>query len=228
MEKKQGERFQSLKANKILYLSVIGVLCLSAIIIGITAALSRPNTTEVPTGDGILTAPTTERPTEAPTDSLESSAKTLEAPLSGSVCKVHDLSTPVYSITMADWRVHTGIDVMAALGTDVTAAADGTIKEVYKDPLMGTCVSISHGGDLTTVYKNLGETLPAGVVAGATIKKGETVGVIGETALIEIAEEPHLHFEVHVGANAVDPLEYISEESQSAAFVFDEDTDYEL
>ena len=128
---------------------------------------------------------------------------------------------------MGDWRVHSGLDIAASLGSEVRAAADGTIEKVWQDPLMGTCISITHAGELTTVYQNLHETVATGIVPGATVKMGDTIGAIGETALIECAEEPHLHFEVLLKNEKVDPLDYISKESQAASLTFDEDQLYE-
>ncbi len=226
-EKSKNSRLGTLKANRILYLVIIGVLCLSAIIIGITAAMNRPkdSTTRPPvTGN---TDTETETETDTQPDLPQNAVPELVAPVSGTVCKMHDLDMPVYSMTMEDWRVHSGIDITAAMGSDVKVVADGTVDSVWEDPLMGVCVSVKHGGDVTSVYKNLGETLPAGIVKGASVKQNDVIGVIGETALIEIAEEPHLHFEVLVGAEAMDPLDYISEESQNASFVFNQADDYE-
>ena len=230
MDKKPNERAASLQANRILYLVIIGVLCLAAIIVGITAALRRPSGTALPS-----VSPSngeTEKPSESMSEepsAPESSATppSLTSPVAGNVNKKHDLSVLVQSITMGDWRVHSGLDIAASLGSEVRAAADGTIEKVWQDPLMGTCISITHAGELTTVYQNLHETVATGIVPGATVKMGDTIGAIGETALIECAEEPHLHFEVLLKNEKVDPLDYISKESQAASLTFDEDQLYE-
>ena len=79
--------------------------------------------------------------------------------------------------------------------------------------MMGYCIAVVHGGDACTVYKNLGETLPEGIAEGVEVKLGQTIGYVGESAMVEIAEEPHLHFEMTVGGIAVDPLEYFEEEA---------------
>ena len=228
MDKKPNERAASLQANRILYLVIIGVLCLAAIIVGITAALRRPSGTTLPSVSS--TDDPTEQPSEENTDNAPTTSATppeLESPVAGNVNKKHDLSVLVQSITMGDWRVHSGIDIAAALGSNVRAAADGTVEKIWEDPLMGTCISITHSGELTTVYQNLHETVATGIVPGATVKAGDTIGAIGETALIECAEEPHLHFEVLLKNEKVDPLDYISKESQAASLTFDEDNLYE-
>ena len=89
--------------------------------------------------------------------------------------------------------------------------------------MMGTCVSIDHGNDVVTIYKNLDEALPETIAAGKTVKAGDAIGVVGESALEELAEEPHLHFEMMVSGEPVDPLSYLAEESVSASLTFDEE-----
>jgi len=77
--------------------------------------------------------------------------------------------------------------------------------------MMGWCVAVAHAGDCLTVYKNLAPELAAGIEANAAVQKGQLIGHVGETALHEIAEEPHLHMEMTVKGLQVDPLEYFSE-----------------
>ena len=57
-------------------------------------------------------------------------------------------------------------------------------------------------------------------------ESGQLLGAVGDTALSEVAEEPHLHFEMEIDDVSVNPLDYISKESQEASFTFD-DTVYE-
>lgn len=219
------KKMSSLQANRILYLSVIGVLCLAAIIIGIAAALSGGESTPtvvIPETEGESQS---EQETEAPP--VANTPPALIAPVAGNVYAEHDLSVLVFSNTMGDWRVHAGIDIACAIGTDVLASADGVIDSVWEDPLMGTCVSITHTGDLKTVYKNLAVTLPSGIVEGASVKQGDVIGAVGESALIECADEAHLHMEVSLGDELVDPLDYIAEASKNASLTFGEDTMYE-
>ena len=55
---------------------------------------------------------------------------------------------------------------------------------------------------------------------GDTVKSGEVLGAVGESALIEIAEEPHLHFALSVAGKSVNPLDYIS--AATMTIVYDE------
>lgn len=132
-------------------------------------------------------------------------------PVNGILSKKHDTSTQVYSATMNDYRVHCGIDIVTSDKASVYASADGTVSKIWEDPLMGYCLSIEHSGDSVSIYKNLSEEVASGIEEGAKIAEGQLLGTVGGTAMIEIAEEPHLHFEMTVSGKAVDPLEYFDE-----------------
>ena len=72
-----------------------------------------------------------------------------------------------------------------------------------------------------TIYRNLSATLPEGIREGATVIAGQVIGAVGDTAMIESADEPHLHCEMTVKGESVDPLDYISEESRNASLTVD-------
>lgn len=131
------------------------------------------------------------------------------SPVEGYVFKQHSTETLVYSLTLGDYRVHKGIDISASAGSEVKACLDGKIENVYYDPMMGYSVSILHGDGMISYYKNLGEELPETVVEGREVKSGEVIGYIGESAMIEFSDEPHLHFELEIDGKAADPLEYL-------------------
>ncbi|MBQ9976755.1 MAG: M23 family metallopeptidase [Clostridia bacterium] len=116
----------------------------------------------------------------------------------------------MYSETMNDYRTHNGIDVSAAEGTAVVSVADGYIKYVGIDPLWGRTISVDHGNGIVTVYKNLSETLPEGIEAGAFVEEGGVLGAVSTGALVEIGENSHLHFEVMSDGVYVDPIEVLS------------------
>ena len=129
-------------------------------------------------------------------------------------------------MTMEDYRIHCGIDIGANAGTEVLAAADGEITDgeitdVYYDPMMGQTVEITHEGGFLTVYRNLGTKMPASVSKGVCVSAGYTIGYVGDTALIEISESPHLHFEMKKDGESINPLSHFElPEAQ-------EGTDYE-
>lgn len=133
---------------------------------------------------------------------------TMQLPVSGKLMKGHDATLQVYSNTMGDYRVHLGLDISTPENGAVCAAADGKVSKVWTDPLMGQCVAVDHGNELLTVYKNLSAELSDGIAEGKTVKAGQQLGNVGDSAMLEMAEEPHLHFEVTVKGIQVDPLEY--------------------
>lgn len=216
------------KLSRILYILIIAVLCITAIAIGITAATNRGSKTPIATQPPLTTAaPATSAPpiTQAPVTAAPNTLPTFRSPAVGTVAKGHEISVPVFSLTTNDWRTHTGIDIACAMGDAVYAAAAGTVTSVVSDPMMGTSVTISHSGDGVTIYRNLAVELAEGIREGSKVIAGQVIGTVGDTAMIEGADEPHLHFEMCVGGESVDPLDYISEESKKASLSVD--TSYE-
>ena len=128
-------------------------------------------------------------------------------PLEGAVAAAFSQDTLVWSETMEDWRTHEGIDIAAMDGDLVCVTQDGTVTAVYEDDYLGSVVVVSHEGDISTLYANLSET--PSVAVGQKVSAGDVIGQIGGTALLETAEEPHLHFEVFREGKSVDPLSYL-------------------
>lgn len=124
-------------------------------------------------------------------------------PCEGKIQKGHSVTKLVFSETMQDYRTHSGIDISADVGTKVVAYSNGKIISVSDDPLMGKTITISHEGGLKSVYKNLSNTLPDGIKAGTEVKAGTVIGAVGETARIEAADAPHLHFELFLDDKAI-------------------------
>lgn len=150
---------------------------------------------------------TDEQPTVKPEKDWMS--EKLAMPVNGTVIKEHDLQSAVYSATMNDYRVHCGVDIETELGAEVISVADGVIKEVGNDPFMGTTVTIDHGDGLISVYKNLSPELASDIAVGKEIAEGSVIGNVGESAIIEIADEPHLHFELTLNSESIDPSELL-------------------
>jgi murein DD-endopeptidase MepM/ murein hydrolase activator NlpD len=176
----------------------------------------RPSTTTDPQG---TTAPGTTAPETEATD-VVSKIPEFALPVTGNLIKSHDDSVQVWSSTMSDYRVHLGLDIATAEAAPVYAAAKGTISKVWEDTLMGYCIAIEHGGDSMTIYKNLQKDLPTGIAEGVSVTKGQLIAVVGNSAMIEVAEDPHLHFEITVAGLQVDPLEYFNS-TQKASLAVD-------
>ena len=132
------------------------------------------------------------------------------SPIAGMTSKDFEIDIPVYSLTMNDYRAHTGVDIAASLGSEVVAASSGVVCRVWSDPMMGQSVTIDHGDEIYTTYMNLSPEIAEGITVGAKVTMGQTIGSVGDTSLTEIAEEPHLHFEIKVDGQYADPLDYIA------------------
>lgn len=209
------EKFtENLKANRALYITAISILLTMILIVAAVAAANRnkqtiPNNTTTTTTTTTTKRPTTNLP-DGPSSDAGSKLPTFALPVSGKLSAVHDSELQVFSPTMNDYRVHLGIDILANENAPVYAAADGTVMQIWEDVRMGNCIAIKHAGDSVSIYKNVSAELPDGIIEGATVKCGQQVATVGSTAMVEVAEEPHLHFEMTVGGLSVDPLEYFS------------------
>lgn len=130
-------------------------------------------------------------------------------PVDNFVIKGYSADLPVFSYTMNDYRIHSGIDIACSEGTPVLAAADGQVCEVFYDPMMGVTVGIQHAGGAVTRCRGLSEDTMNLVKTGEEVKRGQVIGASGETALIESAEEAHVHFELTINGEHADPGEYM-------------------
>lgn len=141
-------------------------------------------------------------------DTVETAAElTFVKPLEGEVSYGYSPDELIFNPTMSDWRVHTGIDFLADEGAEVCAVADGTVKEIYTDDLMGTTMVIDHGNGIVSIYSNLAEE--TAVMSGETVKAGDVIGTVGNTAIGESKQESHLHFSMKKDDEYCDPFEYI-------------------
>ncbi|MEW9081138.1 peptidoglycan DD-metalloendopeptidase family protein [Caldanaerobacter subterraneus] len=129
-------------------------------------------------------------------------------PLEGKVVMEFAKDKLVYSKTLNEWTTHKGIDIAGKLGEPVVAASDGIVSKVYKDPKLGNTVVIKNG-IWEMVYASLGDNIK--VKEGDKITKGQQIGEVGDTAKFEIAEGPHLHFELRENEVPIDPTPYFGE-----------------
>ncbi len=128
-------------------------------------------------------------------------------PVNGDILTVFSTTTPVFSKTMEDWRIHTGVDIKGAVGDSVKACASGTVEDIYTDELKGVTVVISHTDGIKSLYCGLDKAV--NVEIGQKIKSGKVIGKIGTTNELEALEEPHLHFEMVKNGVQLDPLNII-------------------
>lgn len=187
----------------------------------------KPNKTEdtyIPDSTETDGGQTTVSSTEGPSLDVSVPAKiNITEPIKkGYLLKRFDIDMPVYSLTMNDYRVHTGIDILADPGEAVMSIAEGTVQNIYEDPMMGKCISIKHGDGLTSYYMGLSDEVCEGIEEGAPVYCGQNISSVGDSTLIELAEEPHLHFELKKNGKYVDPMAYFSYQTTSSEGVVDE------
>ncbi len=103
---------------------------------------------------------------------------------------------------------HDGIDISAKKGTPIFAAADGVIKLARYNGGYGNCVYIDHVYGYETRYGHMNKIL---VRNGQKVKRGDKIGLVGKTGL---AEGPHLHYEVRLNGNVLDPRQYYFHERE--------------
>ena len=219
--------------TKIIYAAVIAILCITAIVIGIVSASSKSKdnagTNQPPVSDGTGDGNGSGNGGndggnsgngETPDGGNAEPEKKLAfvAPMVGSVAKGHSLTAPVFSLTLGEWRVHTGLDISCEAGASVYASEEGEISGIYNDPMLGYTVEITHSDAVKTRYSNLDGSSLGELKVGDKVASGDKIGQVGDSAISELADEPHLHFEMLVDGVKVNPLDFITEESKRASF----------
>lgn len=146
--------------------------------------------------------------TEVKENVTEQKKLKLIKPVGGVISKKFADNELLYSKTMDDWRLHLGVDIAVPIGSKVVACEEGTIEEVLDDEKYGTTVVIRHNERLVSRYSNLATT--NSVIVGQPISKGEQIGVVGDSAMYEVLDEPHLHFSMSDNGVYVNPAKYIN------------------
>lgn len=132
---------------------------------------------------------------------------TFAKPVEGNIIKEFASENLIYSETLKEWVTHNGIDIKAEKACIVKASSEGTVKSIKNDPRYGITIVIEHTNGYASVYSNL---LTAEFVKeGEKVKQGQTIGTVGNTSTFEIADEPHLHFEILKDNKYLNPSEYI-------------------
>lgn len=99
-------------------------------------------------------------------------------------------------------RMHKGLDFAAGRGTPIYAAGNGTVEQASRNGGYGNYVKIRHNSTYSTGYAHL-NGYARGIRSGARVKQGQVIGYVGSTGL---ATGPHLHYEVYMNGNQVNPL----------------------
>lgn len=128
-------------------------------------------------------------------------------PIEGEILREFAMEELIYSETLDEWTVHQGIDIKADRTTVVKSAEEGTVVAIKNDPRYGLTVIIEHKDGYKTVYSNL--LTAEFVTEDEKVEKGQSIGTVGNSAVFEIADEPHLHFEMIKNGEYVDPKIYL-------------------
>ena len=102
-------------------------------------------------------------------------------------------------------KPHTGVDIGAWYGTEIYAAASGTVSlavENYSSVGYGTYVAIYHPNGTTTLYAHMSSLA---VYVGQQVTQGQVIGYVGSTGA---SNGPHIHFEIRCNGTCVDPMLY--------------------
>ncbi len=106
---------------------------------------------------------------------------------------------PIYKTA----RMHSGMDFTANVGTDVYVTADGTVEALERNAWgYGQCIVVNHGYGYKTRYAHLSKF---NVSVGQKVKRGAIIGYVGSTGK---STGPHLHYEVEVNGEKVNPINY--------------------
>lgn len=131
--------------------------------------------------------------------------KQLIALASGFGLRIH----PVYKVK----KMHNGIDFAASIGTPIYATADGTIaKAEVRFSGYGKMIEIDHGFGYRTRYAHMHDFA---VKRGQQVKRGDLIGYVGNTGL---STAPHLHYEVFINDQRVDPVHYFFNDLTAAEY----------
>jgi murein DD-endopeptidase MepM/ murein hydrolase activator NlpD len=98
-------------------------------------------------------------------------------------------------------RMHEGVDYAAASGTPIVAPSNATVETVAQQNGYGNVVILKHNSKLSTLYAHMSQ-FAKGARAGKSVKAGDVIGYVGSTGR---STGPHLHFEVRINGQAVDP-----------------------
>jgi len=113
-----------------------------------------------------------------------------------------------FNSTLKQWEAHKAVDLKGNVGDEVLAVSGGKVVSVETSHLLGTTVTIEHASGFKTVYASLNEKV--NVKAGDTVKSGEVIGTLDNTAKGELEEGVHLHFELLKDGKKIDPNLYFT------------------
>lgn len=128
-------------------------------------------------------------------------------PCSKEVIKEYSGENPVFSKTMNDWRIHSGVDLKASQGDKVVAITNGTVSDIFEDPLLGKTIVIDHSNGIVAFYSGLGET--SMVNKNDKVESGQEIGSINDIPS-ETLDGYHLHLAMKKDGKSINPLDILN------------------
>ena len=123
--------------------------------------------------------------------------KVATLPVTGTISSRYGVSSKIRVST------HTGLDIAATTGTPIKVVADGTVTFAAYSGSYGYLVKVDHGNGVETWYGHTSKML---VKEGQAVKAGDTIALVGSTGN---STGPHLHFEVRINGEHVNPQKYL-------------------
>ena len=132
---------------------------------------------------------------------------TLTKPVNGDIINPASTEKLVFNSTLNQWSTHNGVDIKGADGVEVLAAMSGTIETISQNDLFGYVITIKHDSNIQTVYA--GAKPIDGLEEGAAVTAGQQIGTL-TNPIFEKHLETHLHFEVLLNGEYLNPEKYFS------------------
>lgn len=130
----------------------------------------------------------------------------MEWPVNGSILMDYSPDKTTYFQTLDQYRINPALILQADPGTQVSAAADGSVYSVYDDPVIGTTVIMELGNGYQAVYGQLQDVT---VAEGETVIAGSPVGCVAEPTKYYEKEGSNLYFALKKDGEPVDPIVYL-------------------
>ena len=198
-----------LKNNAALLLIIFCVIAIATVVLAVTLAPGN----DTPNPDIDVTVDTDDNVNNPDDNKTELIKVYFQSPVDYTVVTMEYTDGEellfVFNKTLNTWATHNALDLAAAEGTQVVSMYDGTVVDVYESYGMGNVVKIDHGDNVVATYASLGDVE---VVKGQAVKKGDVIGEVSTTASYEFSDGAHLHLEVEVNGEAVDPTPYVKGE----------------
>ncbi len=210
------------RSQRIAYIVIIVcslIILISTIVLGVLLSKEIDSPVDAPvidtpTDKPTVTPPEKDEPVVTPPTSDELDTPVVTEPTyclpikDGEVLRTASLDALVYMPSINMWKTHDGVDFSATENTQILSIAKGKVIRVSQTTLEGVVVSVEHEGGLVSVYKSLASS---SVEEGDQVLLGESIGVAG-TMMTEEDAGIHLHLELQVNGELIDPLSILDAE----------------